>query len=116
MSERRHSIRHGLRWQTVIHGNDVGGEHFDELGVIENISSTGAFFYINRRVQIGSQLDLAIKLPFKKESWMKYTARVIRVEEQPAKTGVAVTIAENNDEKIGIAIQFDHIKPIFVCQ
>jgi len=116
VQERRYSIRHGLKWETIVHGNDSSGANFDEIGVIENLSSTGAFFYINHRVAIGSQLDLAIKLPFKKASWMNYTARVIRVEEQSGITGVAVEIEENDGRKVGIAIRFDHIKPVFSSQ
>lgn len=116
MQERRNSIRHGLRWKTIVHGNDSKGANFDEIGVIENLSSTGAFFYISRRVPVGSQLDLAIQLPFKKESWMNYSARVIRIEEQPSNSGLRVANEESNGGKIGIAIRFNNIKPIFTSR
>ena len=34
-------------------------------------------------VEQGMRLDVYIKLPFKKENWMKYTAEVLRVEAGP---------------------------------
>ena len=113
MRERRNSIRHGLKWETLVIGNDVSGANFDESGVIENLSSTGAFFYLSKRVPVGSQLDLAIKLPFKKENWMKYSARVVRIEEKSANGDAATEFEKDNHNKIGIGIKFDKIKPTF---
>ena len=113
MRERRNSIRHGLRWETLVIGNDVTGANFDESGVIENLSSSGAFFYLNKRVPVGCQLDLAIKLPFKKENWMKYSARVVRIEEKSGNGNVGGKLEKDIHDKIGIGIKFDNIKPIF---
>jgi hypothetical protein len=89
-----------LKWKATINGNDSDGVRFDEEGVIENLSSTGAFFYLNRRVEIGAKLDLAILLPFQKENWMRYTAEVVRVENVPY--------------KIGVGIKFNTLRPTFI--
>jgi hypothetical protein len=97
--ERRTSVRHELKWQATIEGCDSQGIRFDEEGVIENLSATGAFFYIHRAINVGSRLNLAIRLPFKKENWMKYSAEVVRIE--PAAAGT------------GVGIKFDTIKPLF---
>ena len=99
MKERRMSVRHSLKWQATIEGRDTGGVRFDEEGVIENLSTTGAFFYISRPVQVGTHLNLEIRLPLKKENWMKYSAEVVRVE--PA------------NSRIGVGIKFDSVKPEF---
>jgi hypothetical protein len=98
--ERRTSVRRSLKWQATVKGNDSSGTSFGEEGYIENLSSTGAFLYLSRAVAVGSKLDLAIRLPFEKENWMKYSAEVVRIE--------SVT------QKTGIAIKFDTIRPTFI--
>lgn len=102
MEERRMSMRHSLKWQATIESRDTGGVRFDEAGVIENLSATGAFFYISRTVRVGTQLNLEIRLPLKKENWMKYSAEVVRVE--PAAS------------RIGVGIKFDTVKPEFIAR
>jgi hypothetical protein len=97
--ERRGSARRSLKWKATINGNDSNGVSFDEEGVIENLSSTGAFFYLKREVAVGAKLDLAILLPFQKENWMKYSAEVVRVEQVP--------------QKIGVGIRFQNLRPNF---
>lgn len=99
MRERRGSVRRNLKWRAQINGNNANGIRFGEEGVIENLSSTGAFFYLNNRVEIGTRLDLSILLPFQQENWMNYSAEVVRVEEMP--------------QKIGVGIRFDNVRPTF---
>jgi hypothetical protein len=89
-----------LKWQATVKGNDSSGASFGEEGLIENLSSTGAFLYLDRTIAVGSRIDLAIRLPFVKENWMKYSAEVVRSEANPQKTG--------------IAIKFDTVRPTFV--
>jgi hypothetical protein len=98
--ERRTSVRRSLKWQATIKGKDSNGISFGEEGFIENLSSTGAFLYLNRDVAIGSRIDLTIRLPFQKENWMKYSALVVRLESISQKTGVG--------------IKFDTVRPIFI--
>jgi hypothetical protein len=88
-----------LKWQATINGSDCSGASFDEEGIVENLSSTGAFLYLSRKVDIGTKIDLAIRLPFQKENWMKYSAEVVRIENIP--------------EKIGVGVKFDTIRPTF---
>ncbi len=99
MRERRTSVRRSLKWQATINGSDCSGASFDEEGIVENLSSTGAFLYLSRKVDIGTKIDLAIRLPFQKENWMKYSAEVVRIENIP--------------EKIGVGVKFDTIRPTF---
>jgi hypothetical protein len=98
--ERRTSVRRSLKWQATVKGSDSSGTSFGEVGLIENLSSTGAFLYLDRAIAVGSKIDLAIRLPFVKESWMKYSAEVVRIETVPQKTG--------------IAIKFDTVRPTFI--
>ena len=99
MRERRTSVRRSLKWHATVNGNDSSGASFDEEGLIENLSSTGAFLYLSRDIPIGSRIDLAIRLPFQKENWMKYSAQVVRIE--------------NVSQKTGVGIKFDTIRPTF---
>jgi hypothetical protein len=100
--ERRTSVRRNLKWSATIKGKDSDGQHFGEEGVIENLSSTGAFVYLSREVAVGTKLDLAIRLPFQKENWMKYSAEVVRIENIP--------------QRIGVGIKFDSVRPTFVAK
>ena len=100
MHERRTSMRRSLKWKATIKGSDSSGASFGEDGLIENLSSTGAFLYLSRTVDVGTKLDLAILLPFQKETWMKYSAEVVRIENIP--------------QKIGVGIKFDTIRPTFI--
>ena len=100
MRERRTSVRRSLKWEATVKGNDSSGTSFGEEGVIENLSSTGAFLYLSRDIAIGSKIDLTIRLPFQKENWMKYSALVVRIE----------TISQ----KTGVGIKFETIRPTFI--
>lgn len=109
MFDRRISNRYSLHWQIEVHGNDRLGMPFHEIGFVEDLSSSGAFFYLNHPVDLGAKISLSIKLPVETESWMIYTAQVIRVKGNDAKA-----VEGNEPQKIGIGIRFDSFKPQFV--
>ncbi len=113
MFDRRISTRHSLHWQIEVEGKDNFGEPFQETGVIRNLSSSGAFFYLSHKVDLGAKISLSIRLPFQNESWIKYTAQVIRVEGGSTKIGVGVRLNAMS-QKFGIGIRFDSFKPQFV--
>ena len=113
MFDRRISNRYSLHWQIEVHGNDRLGMPFHEIGFVEDLSSSGAFFYLNHKVDLGARICLAIKLPVQNESWIKYNARVIRVEDSDPKVGVGVKI-DAVSQKFGVGIRFDSSKPEFV--
>lgn len=79
MIERRNGKRFAVNWPIKVESGDgkmtISGE-----GRLLNISSGGALFDLPGPVQQGMRLDVYIKLPFKKDNWMKYTAEVLRVE------------------------------------
>ena len=90
MPERRLSRRFNVGWAVTVRGVDTAGTAYDEPSQLENLSSTGAFVYLTKPVGVGSTLEVLIKVPFKRENWMKYPAEVVRVERAPRKVGVAV--------------------------
>ncbi|HSB10036.1 MAG TPA: PilZ domain-containing protein [Blastocatellia bacterium] len=92
MIERRSAKRFQVDWQVRVEGCVDGGESFVESGVLRNISSNGALVSLPRRLCEGATIDVFIKLPVQKEKWMKYPARVVRVER-----GVAAVAAVGFD-------------------
>jgi hypothetical protein len=84
----------------AVKGTDQTGIGFDEAGILEDLSSIGAFLYLARRVQLGAKLELRIRVPFKTNNWMKYSAEVVRVKKTTGNTGVAV--------------RFDTARPTFI--
>ncbi len=99
-SERRDARRYQVGWDVAVKGTDQSGTGFDEAGILEDLSSAGAFLYLPRRVQLGARLEVRIKVPFKKNNWMKYSAEVVRVKKATGNTGVAV--------------RFDTARPVFI--
>ena len=80
MTERRTGKRFDVNWPVKVEGKD-GKRVISGEGVLCNISSGGALFDLAGPVREGMRLDVYIKLPFKKDNWMKYTAEVLRVED-----------------------------------
>ena len=99
MLERRRARRFKVGWEVSVKGTDDFGLSFDETGVLENLSSTGAFFYLTKPLRIGAKLEVSIKVPFRRENWMKYSAEVVRIE--------------SSTKRIGIAMKFDTVRPSF---
>lgn len=100
--ERRNARRFQVSWDVAVKGTDQAGGGFDEAGTLENLSSLGAFLYLPRRVNLGERLELQIKVPFKRNNWMKYTAEVVRLEQASARARVGV--------------RFDTAVPVFVVR
>ena len=98
--ERRNAQRFAVSWDVLIKGTDRSGESFDELATLKNLSSGGAFLYISHPVSVGERLEVQIKVPFKGNNWMRYTAEVVRLESGSARAG--------------IGLRFDTPVPVFV--
>lgn len=97
--ERRRAKRFQVDWQIRVEGNDGNEGGFVERGVLRNISSSGALLSLTNALPAGTQLDVYIKLPLKGKKWMKYPARVVRIE-----LGAAAVTA---------AVRFDSARPDF---
>ena len=95
--ERRITKRFQVDWQVQIHCEDSEGQVIN--GVLRNLSSSGALLTITDTLIPGTQLDLYIKLPLSEKKWMKYPARVVRIE--------------NDTDGIKTAVSFDCRRPEF---
>ena len=91
--ERRTARRFEVAWEIAVDGADRSGKRFNEAGTLQNLSSRGALFLLPRHVELGVSLDVEIRVPMKEKSWMKYSAKVVRVKKQAAYFGVAVNFA-----------------------
>jgi len=100
-AERRDARRFRVGWDVAVKGTDQSGTGFDEAATLEDLSSIGAFLYLPRPVRLGARLELRIRVPFKRNNWMKYSAEVIRVKKKA--TG-----------NIGVAVRFETARPVFI--
>jgi hypothetical protein len=100
--ERRNSQRFPVSWDVAVTGIDGAGRYFDETGTLQNLSSNGAFLYLPGRTNPGESIELQIRIPLKRNNWMKYSAQVVRLERENGRAGVAV--------------RFDTAVPVFVAR
>ena len=100
--ERRNARRFHVSWDVAVRGMDSAGQTFNEASTLQNLSSLGAFLYLHRRVNQGERIELQIRTPFKRNNWMKYSAEVVRLEQESATAGVAV--------------RFDTAVPVFLAR
>jgi len=98
--ERRKARRFKAAWEVSVSGMDSSGAAYHETGSLENLSSTGAFLFLTRKFEVGERVDILIKIPFKSENWMRYSAEVVRVESSPP--------------RIGVGMRFDTARPAFI--
>ena len=99
MNERRRAKRFQVDWKVRVESLGDGKDGFVEAGVLRNISSTGALLFLAKPLSKGAKLDIYVMLPLQGKKWMKYPARVVRVER-----GIAA---------VGAAVKFDSARPDF---
>jgi hypothetical protein len=80
LEERRRGKRFQIGWPIKVEGTDTGGKSFKGAGVLRNLSSGGALLLLSNPVREGVRVDLYIKLPVKKQSWIRYSCSVVRVK------------------------------------
>ena len=98
MIERRRAKRFQVDWQIRVELTGDHGSTHVETGALRNISSNGALLALEKPVSKGTRLDVYIKLPMQGKKWMKYPARVVRIE---------------SGDAISAAIKFDSARPNF---
>jgi len=98
--ERRRAKRFQVDWQVRVEATeDSKDETLMVAGVLRNISSSGAMLFLAKPLSTGAKLDIYVMLPLQGKKWMKYPARVVRVER-----GIAA---------VGAAVKFDSARPDF---
>jgi hypothetical protein len=101
--DRRKSKRFEVHWLATLRGSNAEGVSFEHVTSVQNLSSMGAFLKLGDDfeglIPPGSRIEIAINVPLKKQNWISYAGSVIRVESERGSRGVAV--------------RFDHPKPVF---
>ncbi|MGB9836221.1 MAG: PilZ domain-containing protein [Candidatus Saccharicenans sp.] len=96
---RRREWRFELPLSAEIEGQLPQGQKFKKKTVIENISSTGAYFSLDSNPVVGSKVSLAINLPAKltegKKVKLVLEGTIIRLEKK-----------QENSRKLGVAVRF----------
>jgi hypothetical protein len=88
--ERRKARRYSADWLIRVVGADKEGSDFQEIGVLKNLSSNGAFVVLPKAPPQDANLQVIIKLPAAADIYLKYSADVVRIESMPPKIGVAI--------------------------
>lgn len=97
---RRKEWRLELPLNAAVEGTLPQGKKFKEKTTLVNISSTGAYFYIDSAITIGSKLELSIDIPAKLSE-----GRPLRL----SLSGEAVRLEKSDlkGKKQGVALRFD---------
>src|SRR5262249_25649508 len=96
--ERRRSRRLPIKWPIEIQGTDDRGISVREESRVENLSAAGVFFYLSRRLLVGSKVIVQIKLPLAASIWVRYAGEVVRTQNIGSRSGVAVKFASRRPE------------------
>src|SRR5436189_3125519 len=91
--ERRAARRFEVGWDLAVEVADQRGGRLSHKGMLQNLSSSGAFFLLPKRLKLGTTISVEIRVPMKEKSWMKYSAKIVRVKHQGSDYGVAVSFA-----------------------
>jgi hypothetical protein len=99
--ERREAKRFKVDWTIKVAPSDSKALAWEETGTLRDISSAGAYGLFANRIEAAASVNLMIQLPMRKENWISYSARILRVERL--------------DSGSGIAFVFDAARPAFVA-
>jgi hypothetical protein len=86
--ENRAARRYNVEWAVCVAGKDNSGNKFQETTKLKNVSSTGAAIVVKNTFEVGQNLDVFIRVPVKKELWMKHAAVVVRFNSTSGEIGL----------------------------
>jgi hypothetical protein len=99
--DRRREWRFDLPLPAIVEGKGGEGEKFSEETILENISSTGAYFCLDSGVTVGSKLNLVIEVPSELSPEKKVklllgglTVRLEKPDTKGKKQGVALRFSK----------------------
>ncbi len=98
--DRRREWRFDLPLPAIVEGKAGGGESFQEKTILENISSTGAYFCLDAGVTVGSKLNLIIEIPSE-------LSREKKVKLQLEGSAVRLEKPDRKGKKQGVALRFN---------
>jgi hypothetical protein len=95
--DRRREWRFDLPLPVIVEGKGGDGKKFQEKTILENISSTGAYFCLDSDITVGAKLNLVIEVPSELSPDQKvklqlggFTVRLEKPDIKGKKQGVAL--------------------------
>lgn len=98
--ERRIARRFKVDWGIKVSAAGPDGSRIVETGLLRDLSARGAYGYFGNRLDVGSSVEVMIRLPLNKEGWISYPAKVLRID--------------SATQELGVAFAFDTSRPVFV--
>ena len=98
MIERRTAARFPVDWQIQVQHTESSRGSLVDVGLLRNISSSGALLSLSSQLATGNKIDVYIKLPLTEKRWMKYAAFVVRIEQRATNVAYAVRFASPRPE------------------
>ncbi len=99
--DRRREWRFELPLPAIVEGKLGEGQKFKEKTMLENISSTGAYFCLDSGVTVGSKLNLVLEIPDELSPGKKIklqlgglTVRLEKLNRKEKKQGVALRFSK----------------------
>jgi hypothetical protein len=95
LADRRKWRRYDVNWPFQIEGVDRDRHVFWADGTLHDISARGSSGYCLDPPETGTRVVVSIKIPFKGDSWIRYLAEIVRLEDSPKGTLVALKFVSN---------------------
>ena len=99
-ADRRVSRRFQIGWDITIRRVSQNGKGDNEIGDLNDLSSSGSYINLARLARVGDKVEVCIRIPMKRKHWMRYSGEIIRLQ--------------GDDSGVGIGIKFDKLRPEFV--
>ena len=109
LDDRRGVHRYKLDWAVRILAKDRAEP--EPLATLRNLSSTGAHVFLDTELRLGDRVFILIKLPFQNETWMSYSATVVRVMKETTGVSAALKFDTSRPDFKNIAVSGLLLKP-----
>jgi hypothetical protein len=88
--DRRGPKRFQVAWPVKVRGIDNDGVTFEETAELLDLSSAAARVRVSRKLEVGSQAEVLIRVPLRAETWMSRLGTVTRMQNSPGKQMYAI--------------------------
>lgn len=99
-ADRRSSQRFQVGWGVVIRIVGHDGDIYNEIGELDDLSSSGGCINLTNLAKIGDKIEVNIAIPMKRTHWIRYYGEVVRLQD--------------TDSVGRIGVKFDSLRPEFI--
>lgn len=105
--DRRGAHRYKLHWEVRVIGTERVSER-EPVATLRDLSSTGALLHLETSLRLAERVYVLVKLPFQNETWMRYSATVVRVIDETKGVNVALKFDTSRPEfrSLSVGISF----------